>query len=99
MNYDAFQHDGFQPFGFQETAVSVSRGGGVGSGVYQRRDLPAYLAALNAAQLERRKEADAIYAMAYERNAAILRARVEAHRQREEEWLLGLITDAEYIAA
>jgi hypothetical protein len=104
MSYDAFQHDAFQPSGFQETAVPVSVGGysGVGAGVYGRPDLQAYLAALNAAQLERRKKDDEVYAAAVAHNAQVQRKRRAAalmQRQREEEWLLGLITTEQMLEA
>jgi hypothetical protein len=101
---DSFQ-PGFQP-GFQAISVapvSVGASSGVGAGIYDRT---AYnrqlLAALNAAQLERRKEADEIYAAALAHNAQVQRERRAAaleRRQREEEWLLGLITTDEFIAA
>jgi hypothetical protein len=102
VNYDAFQHDAFQPSGFQEGAVSVGGYSGVGAGVYGRPDLTAYLAALNAAQLARRKEADEIYLAAVAHNAQVQRKRRAAaleRRQREEEWLLGLITTEQMLEA
>ena len=77
----------------------VGHASGVGAGVYGHADNAAILAALNAQQIGRRKKADEIYAAALARNTAILQARKEAHRQLEEEWLLGLITTDEFIAA
>ena len=99
---DSFQ-PGFQP-GFQAISLPVSVGAysGVGSGVYQRPDYGALLALLNAQQIERRKEADAVYAAAVAHNAEVMRERraaAEARRQREEEWLLGLITTEQMLAA
>ena len=102
MNYDAFQHSGFQPSGFQEIGVSAGAYSGVGAGVGQRPDLLAYLADLNVREAERRKEANAVYLAAVAHNAEVMRERraaAEARRQREEEWLLGLITTEQMLAA
>ena len=103
MNYDAFQHDAFQPSGFQEIGVAVgAHGSGVGAGVGQRPDLLAYLASLNAREAERRKEANEVYLAAVAHNAEVMRERraaALARRQREEEWLLGLITTEQMLEA
>ena len=80
----------------------ISASSGVGAGSYQRADNAAYLAALNAQQIGRRKEAEAVYLAAVAHNAEVMRERraaAEARRQREEEWLLGLITTEQMLAA
>ena len=80
----------------------ISASSGVGAGSYQRADNAAILAVLNAQQLKRRKEAEAVYLAAVAHNAEVMRERraaAEARRQREEEWLLGLITTEQMLAA
>jgi hypothetical protein len=86
------------------TAVAAGAGAysGVGSGVYGRVDNAAILAALNAQQIGRRKEAEAVYLAAVAHNAEVMRERraaAEARRQREEEWLLGLISTEQMLEA
>ena len=80
----------------------ISASSGVGAGSYQRADNAAILAALNAQQIGRRKDAEAVYLAAVAHNAEVMRERraaAEARRQREEEWLLGLITTEQMLAA
>ena len=93
MSYDAFQHDAFQPGAFQETAVVfvLPVPDGVGSGPPRPP-----LAEMMAAQTVKLDREDA------ERDAAIaaIRRRLAPfHDDPEELWLLGLMTDEEWVAA
>ena len=103
MTFDAFQDDGFQPLGFQEGSVPAVVGGNAvrhfwpgitvtpGNAQEQQRE-----AARKRRERRKRKAEE-------DRVAAVLAAMLEGmrtiSRQREDDWLLGLITDDEYVRA